>query len=110
MACTLVFDIACELHVYLLKRFPFEISSIKFRVDAFHGKGHVSCQPGEMLHVVRSTRQVSEDLQFNSSAAENSNSSTRRLANMVATSSHLAGTTLIAQFVKMRNENFTLQY
>ena len=74
----IVYDNACKLHVYALKREPRRFQNTRFLVDRLHyRRGHVGCSLGYSMDSYASDEYVSS---INSQANEQANASLRRLA------------------------------
>ena len=74
----LVYDNACKLHLYALKREPVRFKRTRFMVDRLHyRKGHVGCTLGYSMDSYVADPAVAS---INSQTNEQANSSLRRLA------------------------------
>ena len=74
----LIYDNACKLHIYALKREPSRFQNTRFLVDRLHfPRGHVGCSLGYSMD----TYQTNEDIRgVNSQVNEQANSNLRRLS------------------------------
>ena len=74
----IIYDNACKLHLYCLKREPMRFRNSRFMVDRLHfRKGHIGCSLGYSMDSYQSDHYVAG---INSQANEQANASLRRLA------------------------------
>lgn len=76
MPKNIIYDNACKLHVYALKREPVRFRNTRFLVDRLHFKGHVGCTLSYSMESYNDKSPAA----VNSQANEQANASLRRLA------------------------------
>ena len=77
-----IYDNACKLHLYCLKREPKRFQNTRFLVDRLHyRKGHVGCSLGYSMDSYSADNYIAN---INSQANEQANASLRRLATQLA--------------------------
>jgi hypothetical protein len=74
----IIYDNACKLHLYCLKREPRRFQDTRFMVDRLHfRKGHVGCSLGYSMDSYECDETIAA---INSQANEQANASLRRLS------------------------------
>jgi hypothetical protein len=77
----LIYDNACKLHLYCLKREPVRFANTRFMVDRLHfRKGHIGCSLGYSMDSYDSDESIATT---NSQTNEQANASLRRLASQL---------------------------
>ena len=78
----LIYDNACKLHLFCLKREPKRFSESRFMVDRLHyRKGHIGCSLGYSMDSYKHDDDIAS---INSQANEQANASLRRLTTQLA--------------------------
>ena len=74
----IIYDNACKLHLFALKREPARFQQIRFLGDRLHyRKGHVGCTKGYSMDSYHACNKIKE---INSQANEQANAALRKLA------------------------------
>ena len=99
----IIYDNACKLHLFSLKREPVRFKDTQFLVDRLHyRKGHVGCSLGYCMDTYRDSHEINN---INSQANEQANSSLRRLATQLAYMLPENVITHTATFLAIRNKD-----
>ena len=77
----IIYDNACQLHTYVLKREPARFKGTMFLVDRLHFSNHVACSLGYCMETYSSNEEIKE---LNSQVCEQANSDLRHLATQIA--------------------------
>ena len=77
MPTEVIYDNACHLHVYALKREPNRFKNTRFMIDRLHAKNHVSCSLGYDMNEYKADVSIAT---FNSQICEQANADLRRLS------------------------------
>ena len=77
----IIYDNACKLHTYCLKREPARFKDTKFLVDRLHFRNHIACTLGYSMDTYSSDEEIK---QLNSQVCEQANADIRLLATQIA--------------------------
>jgi hypothetical protein len=81
----IIYDRACQLAVYALRRAPKYFSNTIFRVDAVHWANHVDCSDGYNVKMFRQLDMISDNAPFtNTQICEQSNAVLKHIRNQCA--------------------------
>ncbi len=104
----LIYDNACHLHLYALKREPTRFRDTRFMVDRLHYRvGHVGCTVGYSMDTYAADKDIAN---INSQANEQANAALRRLATQLT---YMGPGNLIihtAVFLALRNRDKMTQF
>ncbi|KAK9915762.1 hypothetical protein WJX75_003857 [Coccomyxa subellipsoidea] len=101
-----IYDNACNLHRYVLRRAPRFFSRAAFRIDRLHIFNHVGCSSGYNLEKYPQDMAVVGGLtlrKLNSQACEQSNSILERIRTQVAYMGHENAFTYCKYFLSQHN-------
>ena len=96
----IVYDNACKLHTYCLKREPARFKDTKFLVDRLHFRNHVGCSLGYSMNTYTSDEEIRE---INSQVCEQANSDLRLLATQIAHMTPHNAMRHLSVFLSIRN-------
>lgn len=97
----IIYDNACSLHLYALKREPKRFMNVRFMVDRMHRKNHVCTEGYSMDNYVKDP----DIKNFNSQACEQANSQLRRLRTQLAYMTPENAKFHVKLFLAMRNKD-----
>ena len=101
MPSLVIYDNACKLHLYALKREPQLFKNTRFMVDRFHYKrGHVGCTLGYNMNQYSKDSKIK---QINSQVCEQANADLRRLGTVISSMKPENAMYHIKLFLAIRN-------
>jgi len=98
----IVYDNACKLHLYVLKREPLRFQNTRFMVDRMHYKGHVGCSLGYCMDSYVEDKSIKE---INSQVNEQANAALRRLTTQLTYMTSYNVKVHVKVFLGLRNMN-----
>ena len=77
----IIYDNACKMHVYCIKREPARFALTRFMVDRMHYRGHIGCSEGYNMDTYKADVEIAKT---NSQANEQANASLRNISTQIA--------------------------
>ena len=102
----IMYDAACQLHLYAIKREPAKFKDTKFLIDKFHARNH-TCTKGFHTKTYKDDRRIQK---LNTSIVEQFNSRLRNLANQIASMPSDNAIVHIAMFIALKNLEINSEY
>jgi hypothetical protein len=105
--CVIIYDNACNLSRYCLKREPVFFADTLFLIDRVHSPGHVGCPETMHLRSFPDSRELAPGVtvgQLNSQVAEQMNSRLETIATQVAFMNHGNFVDHVKLFLYRKNE------
>ena len=93
----IVYDFACKMHKYALRRFPYRIRRFQFVIDRHHQVNHTSCSQSYNMSKYPFMNNI------NSQLAEQLNNSLRKLATVSAYSKYETYKKVLEIFITVKN-------